>query len=80
MNKLEERILEVLKQNMEETDIPVETVSDLREELQLDSLGLLMIIHGLEQEFAISIDQSDFSGIHTVKDLSDYLQKNYGVK
>jgi acyl carrier protein len=65
---LEERIFAVVAQNIEKRlDITME--SNLIEDLGVDSFSKLMIIAGLEDEFSISIDETEFNDVITVADI-----------
>lgn len=43
--------------------------SDLREDLEFDSVDTIMLISELEAEFNINIDEGDFADIKTVGDI-----------
>lgn len=73
---LEKRVLETVKNNLE-TKQAVSLNSRLTEDLQVDSFGKIMLIAGLEDEFAISIDEGDFSEIKQVIDIVEHLKRNY---
>jgi acyl carrier protein len=80
---LEEQIISIIKDNIEEKyDITADT--DLRNELGLDSFDTMMIINAIEDEFDITIDESDFDNIKIVLDIIQLLQGKYiivtGVK
>jgi acyl carrier protein len=80
---LEKQIISIIKDNIEEKyDITADT--DLRNELGLDSFDTMMIINAIEDEFDITIDESDFDNIKIVLDIIQLLQGKYiivtGVK
>ena len=73
---LEKQIISIIKDNIEEKyDITADT--DLRNELGLDSFDTMMIINAIEDEFDITIDESDFDNIKTVLDIIKLLQGKY---
>lgn len=73
---LEKQIISIIKDNIEEKyDITADT--DLRNELGLDSFDTMMIINAIEDEFGITIDESDFDNIKTVLDIIKLLQGKY---
>ena len=43
---------------------------DLRADLQLDSLGLLTLVVGLEDRFRVALREEDADGVRTVCDLA----------
>ncbi|TGE36323.1 acyl carrier protein [Desulfosporosinus fructosivorans] len=66
---LEERIISTIYGVLEKSsDITPE--SRLQEDLKVDSLDLLMILSGLEDEFAIIIAEDDFLDVVTVNDIA----------
>ena len=73
---LEEQIISIIKDNIEEKyDVTADT--DLRNELGLDSFDTMMIINAIEDEFDITIEESDFDNIKTVLDIIKLLQGKY---
>lgn len=76
---LEERVLKVLKIILKEADTNEITLdSNLREDLELDSLKLLIFINALEKEFSIELNESNFIDIIFVKDVVKKLEKYLG--
>ncbi len=66
---LEERIIRTIQGALEKRpEITLE--SHLREDLKVDSLDLLMILSGLEDEFSITIEEDDFLDVITVNDIA----------
>ena len=55
----------------------VTLTSDLRKELRMDSFGTLMIINAIEDEFGISVEEADFTQVHTVADIVSLLETKY---
>ena len=73
---LEKQIISIIKDNIEEKyDVTADT--DLRNELGLDSFDTMMIINAIEDEFDITIEESDFDNIKTVLDIIKLLQGKY---
>ncbi|WHH59473.1 acyl carrier protein [Petroclostridium sp. X23] len=72
---LEERIISTIKSNLQkDTDITIN--SRLVEDLMVDSFDKLMIISALEDEFSITIDESDFADIISINDIVQKLKEN----
>lgn len=66
---LEERIISTMQGVLEKrSEITLE--SRLLEDLKVDSLDLLMILSGLEDEFSITIAEDDFLDVVTVNDIA----------
>lgn len=69
MNTLERVVKAILacKENPGELTVTIE--SNLREDLDIDSLDILMLVGELEEEFDISINEDDFEDVVTVADI-----------
>lgn len=67
--KIQELISEQL--DLEVSEIKLET--NIREELDADSLDLFQIINDIEDEYDIEIDEEE--GINTVQDLVSFVEK-----
>ena len=50
--------------------------SRLVEDLGADSANVMILIMDIEQEFDITVDDDVLTGIHTVGDIVDYLEKH----
>ncbi len=73
---LVEKVISIIKENVEKA-IEINENTNLREELNLDSFGAMMIINALEDEYNISIEESAFDDFIIVKDIVVFLEKNY---
>ena len=71
--KLEEKIIEIIKGNID-SEYDVNLSTNLRDDIDIDSFDLLMIVAALEDEFFIEIEQSDFGKITLVSDIVDMLK------
>lgn len=71
---LEKRVIELVARNLEKNH-QVNLESRLIEDLGVDSFNIIMIITDLEDEFAISIDEKDFTEIEKVSDIVEHLRK-----
>lgn len=49
---------------------PVRAEDDLITDLQLDSVGLLTLVVGLEDRFRIALAEEDAAGVRTVRELA----------
>lgn len=73
MDTIDTRVLEVLSKQVKKNSERL-TLESTLESLGIDSLGMVEIIFGLEEEFNISIPESDdiqqrFKGFATVADV-----------
>ena len=48
-------------------------------ELSIDSLGMLEIIGSLERQMRIQIPDESLTGLHTIRDLLDVVEKRIGA-
>lgn len=73
MNNIE-KITEIIR-NVYEQDvanpvgIEIKPDMDLILDLNIDSLDMVLIISDIEEEFGISIENEDISGIRTIEDI-----------
>jgi acyl carrier protein len=77
--ELTNKILSIISQNAEcgKTVGPDDRIV---EDLGIDSLDKLMIIHDLEDEFNITIDDSELKGIKLVKDIVAAIEHKIAVQ
>lgn len=70
-----EKIKNILTEqfDIEEEDITLET--NFREDLEADSLDLVELIMGLEDEFEVEVEDEDVEDINTVGDAVNYINK-----
>lgn len=54
-------------------DEPLDPKMNLREDLEADSLSLIMLFMALEDEFAGTISQEEVDKINTLDDIIDYI-------
>ncbi|MDD3626760.1 MAG: acyl carrier protein [bacterium] len=73
----EDKIISIIKNNTEGKNKEVTISTDIRKDLGIDSFDSLMVITALEDEFSISIPDTDFEGINTVSDIVRLLQEKY---
>lgn len=69
--KIKKIILSV--KNVDENKITEE--SDFIKDLLLDSIEVFQIIMGIEEEYGITIDNTDLTNIHTIKDAIIAIEK-----
>lgn len=74
--KLEERIISIVKENIE-SDSAVKLSSRLIEDLDIDSMGKIILLNAVEDEFNIEIEDTDFQDIKIVLDIVEKLKENY---
>ncbi|MCR5625078.1 MAG: acyl carrier protein [Lachnospiraceae bacterium] len=74
MEEIFEKIREIIAEQTgkDESEITLET--DVKEDLDADSLDLFQIINDIEDEFDVSVE--DPNAIVTVQDIVDFVEKN----
>lgn len=73
LSSLEDEVLEEIRRVLrDELGVarPVRAEDDLIADLQLDSVGLLTLVVGLEDRFRIALAEEDAAGVRTVQDLA----------
>lgn len=78
MKTIEEAVITALKENTS-WDGEIKMEQTLRDELGIDSFGVLMIINTLEDEFGIEISNEDIEGLGTVADIINRLKEILSV-
>ncbi len=71
-----ERLIKVFNDVFED-DINTDSItenSDLRQDIGINSIGMLYMAMALEEEFEIKFQNEDFTGIKTVKDVIDCVE------
>lgn len=67
-------ILERIKPDNDYSNITVD--SDIKNDLNLNSIGFLYLVLGIEEEFGVEIHNVNAEDFKIVKDVIDYLEKN----
>lgn len=69
-----EKIQELITEQLDLEAGEVKAITNIREDIDADSLDLFQIINDIEDEFDIEIE--DEEKINTVQDLVDYVEAN----
>ena len=73
---IDEKIMKIIEDNLEEkTKISFET--NIKNDLSVDSFGMVIIINALEDEFSITIDEAEFYKADTIADIISILKTKY---
>lgn len=67
-------ILERIKPDNDYSNITVD--SDIKNDLNLNSIGFLYLVLGIEEEFGVEIHNVNADDFKTVKDVINYLDNN----
>jgi acyl carrier protein len=76
--ELEQKVLDLIRSNIEKK-YAVTLESDLRQDLEVDSFGTIMIVNAIEDEFGITVEEADIKGLVTVTDIVRLLKTKYSV-
>ena len=70
-------IIELIKMEVDDEfkDIEITEDTDLKEDLQFNSLNMLVIADELESEYNISLDYDQIKNIRTIKDIEQYIMQ-----
>lgn len=73
---MEQKIKEILA---EELSVDIEEIkldTNLKDDLNADSIDMMQVIDVLEQEFDVEVDTAELVNIETVGDILAYIEKN----
>jgi acyl carrier protein len=76
--ELERKVMDLIRSNIEKK-YAVTLESDLRQDLEVDSFGTIMIVNAIEDEFNITVEEADIKGLVTVDDIIQLLKIKYSV-
>ena len=76
----EERIDDIIREHLLLPNGPINTGSNLVEDLDADSLDTVQIMMWIEDEFDISVDQDDFEELVTVGEVHEFVKRHIGEK
>jgi acyl carrier protein len=76
--ELEQKVMDLIRSNIEKK-YAVTLESDLRQDLEVDSFGTIMIVNAIEDEFGITVEEADIKGLVTVTDIVRLLKTKYSV-
>ena len=73
--KVEEKVIAIIEDNIE-NEYKINLSTNLWKDIIIDSFDTIMIVDALEDEFSVSIKDSDFKKVTDVSDIVNML-KNY---
>ena len=71
---MEERIKEILAEELSADIDEITLETNLKEDLNADSIDMMQVIDVLEQEFDTEVDTSELAAIVTVGDIVNYIE------
>lgn len=69
-----EKIQGIICEQLDKEKEEITATTNIREDLDADSLDIFQIINDIEDEFDVEIDEEE--GINTVQDLVDFVENN----
>jgi acyl carrier protein len=75
-NDIETKVLNIL-QTISKRTVPIQMETNLREEMDFDSLITLMVMNELDDAFGIEIDEEEFKNVEVAADVVQLLRENY---
>ena len=73
-----EKIREIMTRYVDLEPEEIREDSRLVEDLALTSFAIMSMMGDFEEEFGITVDESELTDIYTVKDIMDYTEKKQG--
>ena len=70
-----EKIRDIMTRYVDLDPEEIREDSKLAEELGLTSFAVMSMMGDFEEEFGITVDESELTDIYTVKDIMEYIQK-----
>ncbi len=72
---MEEKVIDALKEAMDNEDLEISLSDNFREYEDWDSLAYLSMIAALDEEFGVEIEDEEFEQLTTVEDLVNAVQQ-----
>ena len=69
-----DRLKEILAQYVEVDPEEITEDSRLVEDLGLSSFALMSLMGDVEEQFGITIDETELTDVHTIKDVMEYIE------
>lgn len=74
-----EKLVEILKEQLNLEGKEIKPESSFKEDLEIDSLDLFELVMAIEDEFGVEIPSEDLEKLTTIESVMDYL-KEKGVE
>ena len=72
---VQQRVIKIISDVLNQNESTIRLDASLRDDLQVDSLHLMTLFIALEDEFQSSMPPEEVTGIFTVKDVIDFIDK-----
>ncbi len=79
MSNLEERVIRLVAEQLQIPKKEITRESSFRDDLKADSLDIVELVMGFEDEFNIRIPDDDYDKICTVGEAIDYGESSHGL-
>ncbi len=74
-SNVQQRVLKIFSDVLNQNESTIRLDASLRDDLQLDSLHQMTLFIALEDEFQRSMPPEEVTGVFTVKDVIDFIDK-----
>lgn len=72
---VQQRVIKVISEVLNRKENEIRLEASLRDDLQASSLDQMTIYIALEDEFGKSMPQEEVSGLYTIKDIVDFINR-----
>jgi acyl carrier protein len=79
MDEIFEKLKQIIKEILPEIDIEQKNItidSDIKEDLGLNSIGMLYLVLAIEKEFGIEFKSLTVDSFKTIRDVCIYIENN----
>jgi acyl carrier protein len=73
---MKEELIKIIAEELSVDEAQITLESDLQEDLGADSLDAIQLIMSIENEFDITIPETEIDNLKTVSDLLKYIEEN----
>jgi acyl carrier protein len=73
---MKEELIKIIAEELSVDEAEITLESDLQEDLGADSLDAIQLIMSIENEFDITIPETEIDNLKTVSDLLKYIEEN----
>lgn len=72
---VQQRVIKIISEVLNQNESMIRLDASLRDDFQIDSLHQMTLFIALEDEFQLNMPPEEVTGIITVKDIIDFIEK-----
>lgn len=72
---LQNRVIQIISEVLNQDKNTIQLNASLRDDFQIDSLHQMTLFIALEDEFSLNLPPEEVTGINTVQDIVDFIDK-----